>query len=208
MGVLMKNAVIGLAAVFSLGMVSVAGATPFSNVFDFDSSGTYLDQSYSLISDSNSTTYFGEYTHNVTFSPDALSVESAFLTIDYARLTNHLSGKSSKEIFLFSESGGPAPLGDLKGFDDDLWHSMEFDLADHIAVISGANWSIGFNFKESTNGTDTFHLDKSTLWGEYTVATDGVVGIDATVVPEPSTFILLGGGLAGLAFVVRRRRKE
>ena len=28
-----------------------------------------------------------------------------------------------------------------------------------------------------------------------------------TVVPEPSTFLLLGGGLAGLGFVVRRRRK-
>ncbi|MEN8687811.1 MAG: PEP-CTERM sorting domain-containing protein [Desulfuromonadales bacterium] len=26
--------------------------------------------------------------------------------------------------------------------------------------------------------------------------------------PEPSTFLLLGGGLAGLAFYARRRRKE
>lgn len=31
---------------------------------------------------------------------------------------------------------------------------------------------------------------------------------DVSPVPEPSTFLLLGGGLAGLAFVVRRRRKE
>jgi hypothetical protein len=30
----------------------------------------------------------------------------------------------------------------------------------------------------------------------------------AAPVPEPSTFLLLGGGLAGLAFVVRRKRKD
>ena len=30
----------------------------------------------------------------------------------------------------------------------------------------------------------------------------------STPIPEPSTFLLLGGGLAGLAFAVRRRRKE
>jgi hypothetical protein len=32
--------------------------------------------------------------------------------------------------------------------------------------------------------------------------------IEGTPVPEPSTFILLGAGLAGLGFVVRRRKKE
>ena len=31
---------------------------------------------------------------------------------------------------------------------------------------------------------------------------------DAPPIPEPSTFLLLGTGLAGLAFAVRRRRKE
>lgn len=33
-------------------------------------------------------------------------------------------------------------------------------------------------------------------------------GVYVTPVPEPSTFLLLGAGLAGLGFVVRRRRKE
>lgn len=34
------------------------------------------------------------------------------------------------------------------------------------------------------------------------------VTIGPTSIPEPSTLLLLGGGLAGLAFAVRRRRKE
>ena len=35
-----------------------------------------------------------------------------------------------------------------------------------------------------------------------------IQSVSFTPVPEPSTFLLLGGGLAGLAFVIRRRRKE
>ena len=31
---------------------------------------------------------------------------------------------------------------------------------------------------------------------------------DIEPIPEPSTFLLLGGGLIGLGFVVRRKRKE
>ena len=39
-------------------------------------------------------------------------------------------------------------------------------------------------------------------------AGSSIDNLSFTPVPEPSTFLLLGGGLAGLAFVVRRRKKE
>jgi len=74
--------------------------------------------------------------------------------------------------------------------------------------------SIGFNLPEFTtdglndmiitawattnDGSEDWRLDRAILWGNHTPAP----------VPEPSTFLLLGGGLAGLAFVARRRRKE
>jgi len=66
--------------------------------------------------------------------------------------------------------------------------------------------------------TGVFQLDsgyryiKLAAWSEfgnpdelYEPEIDAVAGIP---IPEPSTFLLLGGGLVGLAFVVRRRRKE
>lgn len=206
----MKKIVVGLAVTFILCIVGVARATPFLDVVDFSSNGNYIGQSFSEISDSNSANSFEEYTHIVDFSPYAISVDSASLTINYAYVTNKiLGGGVNKEFFLFSESSGPSPIGELTGFDDDLWHSMTFDLSDYVAAISGPNWSIGFNFKESTLGKDTFYLDKSTLFGEYTAETNGDAGNDTfVVVPEPSAFLLLGGGLLSLVFVARRRKKE
>ena len=52
---------------------------------------------------------------------------------------------------------------------------------------------------------DTFSTD---LWAGFPFVSIGEVAFAASPVPEPSTFLLLGGGLAGLAFVARRRRKE
>ena len=54
-----------------------------------------------------------------------------------------------------------------------------------------------------------FNFD--TQFGRYIIDNfQGTFGSteDITPVPEPSTFLLLGGGLAGLAFYARRRKKE
>lgn len=211
----MKKTITVLVGGLILGLVGIASATPYKDVVDFSSSGVYLGQSYSLISDSNSINYFGLYNHSVDFNPDALSVTSATLRIDYAFI-NKSTGSSTngnlspKEIYFISESGD-TEIGQLTWYDDNLWHYDQFNLSSYILGVSGSNWSIGFKFNETTNGTDTFYLDKSTLSGDYTPNEIGIVveSVPLTVVPEPSTFLLLGAGLLGLAaLAISRRRKE
>jgi hypothetical protein len=74
-------------------------------------------------------------------------------------------------------------LGDtLKGY---MPYPAEFPLGDYV-------------FENNTTSGN---------WAEFD-SLDLGVRIVGTPVPEPSTFLLLGGGLAGLALVVRRRRKE
>lgn len=207
----MKISAIGLAVTSILCIVSVAGATPFLDVVNFSSDGTHLSRDYSEIGDSNSADYFGVYNHNVDFTPNALSVDSATLQIDYAFINQSTGGSnnfSEKEIYFLSDSGN-TEIGQLPWYGDNLWHTEIFDLSSFILGVSGSNWSIGFQFNETTNGNDTFYLDQSRLFGEYTAEIGSVVGTEViTAVPEPSTFLLLGGGLAGLAFVVRRKKKS
>ena len=207
----MRISAIGLVVTSILCIVSVAGATPFLDVINFSSDGIYDSRDYSEMGDSNSADYFGLYNHNVDFTPNALSVDSATLQIDYAFInqsTGSSNNFSEKEIYFISDSGG-TEIGQLPWYGDNLWHSEIFDLSSLIPGVSGSNWSIGFQFNETTNGNDTFYLDQSRLFGEYTAETGSIVGTEViTAVPEPSTFLLLGGGLAGLAFVVRRKKKS
>ena len=215
----MKKAITVLVAGLILGLIGVASATTlaYEDIIDFDATGTYLSKTYTLVSDLNpSTATDGAYTHTVAFSPAAASIHSASVTIDYA-YANDKAGDSSNSMeafFLWDNGSTPLLIGELTGvLGSPLWQSITFDLttfiADEIAAASGSSWSIGFTFLENTNSPDTFYLDQSKFFGEYIAEANGVLenGIP-TVVPEPSTFLLLGGGLAGLALFASRRKKE
>ncbi len=62
-----------------------------------------------------------------------------------------------------------------------------------------------YTFSQSGSGFITFGV-----FSDKDFSTPSYLYIDnvGAPVPEPSTFLLLGAGLAGLGFVVRRRRKE
>lgn len=78
------------------------------------------------------------------------------------------------------------------------------DLSIPDGVIGGSSQFFGFITTEYVSSLNFELLGVNTTRDIF--AFDDVVY--ASTVPEPSTFLLLGGGLIGLAFAIRRRRKE
>ena len=120
--------------------------------------------------------------------------------------------------FVFDTSEGVLYGGDFTIlYSDDYFGSTNYTFRNGQEVTRGAGGTpyAGSSVDLSNVGT---YLEYSILlsslgnptdiglkWSE-TCANDSIEG--AAVVPEPSTFFLLGGGLAGLAFVVRRKKKS
>ena len=123
-------------------------------------------------------------------------ITGASLGITSALLT--LSGDNGSFLFeTIGTSSGMSDLGDMSAefsyLDDELTSSLSdlilFDPQSEIWVSKNILvWSM--------DSTDTAML--SGFEQRFSQA----------VIPEPSTFLLLGGGLAGLAFYRRRRRKD
>ena len=183
--------------VTGLMMVATAGATPYSSVVDFKDKTSSTGVTYTSITDSNSTNYVGGYSHTVTFNPIAASVQTAFLTLIYNNID------TEKEAWFIDQAGNGASIGKLLlATEQDKWTTQTFNISNLLTGVSGQSWTIGFKFNETTNGTDTFWLDKSTLVGEYTVAQT------VAPVPEPGTMMLLGMGMFGLAVYGKRRANK
>ena len=91
------------------------------------------------------------------------------------------------------------PLGDGGDLALYLPLSLFSGLTPESEIIFAARQS------NSDNGKDEWVI---TGEGSFIVETIDPGDPPVTPVPEPSTFLLLGGGLVGLAFVVRRRREE
>lgn len=202
----MKKTMIGLISLLMLSAAGMAGATPYSGFKDYAGvayTATNGDtRTAVLISD----TALWTDTIPVVFNPQAASVTSALLTVDYAKV-----GNTNSEVWIFSSSGNSTFIGQLSGNGNSgNWFSNTFTINNALlSGVSGSNWSFGIKLAESTADIDTFYLDKITLSGEYTeVNINGGNSGGNAPVPEPGTMALLGFGMLGLAVFGKRRMKK
>ena len=111
-----------------------------------------------------------------------------------------VDGFNDNGSYIYETLGTGAGMGDLGNM------YVEFGVLDNIQISSVADL-IMFDPQSE------IWVSKNILaWAVDSTDAAGVFGFDQrfsqAVIPEPSTFLLLGGGLAGLAFYRRRRRKE
>lgn len=73
--------------------------------------------------------------------------------------------------------------------------NFDFDNTPQTFLYNGGSFSLHVNDVSLTN-----------TGGPNTIAVSGFITARETAVPEPSTYLLMASGLAGLAFFGKRRR--
>ena len=220
-----------LAALVAWGVAGVAGAVTVSFVdsINFWESGFDQDNKNAPQRSYLEVSNLYTYSHKVSFDPAADQVLSAQLLLSHKgndhreKDTGQDNGFKPAELWFLS-SQNDIYIGQLVKSENG-WVDQSFVLpADLLAGISGPSWTLALKVGETTDGIDTLWLDKSVLSGTYSYAAQQppqgdetpILGGEtiggppllngASTVPEPTTLVLLGSGLLGLAGVARRKR--
>ena len=188
-----------------VGIGNTFASQSFSSLVDFSGSGTTTDgRTYLELSGKGTLSTLGiytySYTHDVTFDPAALSIESAALTLTHKGNSDNLIG----ELWLLgATSTGTSSfyVGKLSNSTHcNDWVDDVFTLPGSIySEITGSSWTLMLVLAELTPGTDKLLIDQSVLSGTYTPQSS-----TQPPVPIPAAVWLFGTGLVGLVGIRRR----
>jgi hypothetical protein len=176
------------------GAFVTSGGTDYSTAFEFTAtSNLYLTQ-IDFVATLNS----GDNSISATlYADDGLAIDNSTaapgtLLYTTGTLTNQLDGLGNPVEIQAPVSGGPLLVAG-----DSYWLSLDGDTSS----------SITWNYNGDYTGGQATTFD-GTNWQVPSGRVLGAFELDGTSVPEPASIFLLFPGMAGLAALHRRRRRQ